>query len=72
MAKPATGKWPRIQFEITCHTCNDKFKFSVYYGESAVWGNQCGDKLARWAFHEGHNAEVLYEFYDGHKMNATG
>lgn len=71
MAKKATGKWPRVQFEITCHTCNDKFKFSIYYGQSTVWGNQCADKLARWAFHEGHDVDVIYEFYDGHNLGAT-
>jgi hypothetical protein len=36
MAKAATGKWPRVQLEITCRTCNDTFKFSIYYGRSTV------------------------------------
>ena len=71
MAKAATGKWPRVQFEIHWCTCADKFKFSIYYGQSIVWGNQCADKLARWAFQEGHDVDVLYEFYDGHKLGAT-
>lgn len=71
MAKAATGKWPRVQFEIHCRTCDDQFKFSIYYGQSTVWGHQCADKLARWAFHEGHDVDVIYEFYDGYKLGAT-
>ena len=72
MAKSATGKWPRGQFAITCRTCDDKFKFSIYYGESNIWGNQSADQMARWAFHEGHDVQVVYEFYDGHRLGASG
>lgn len=53
MAKAATGRWSWVSVEIHVRTCADKFKFSIYYGQSTLWGNQCAGKLARWAFHEG-------------------
>ena len=71
MPKPATGKWPRIQFTIICHTCKTQSKFSIYYGESTIWANQNAHKLAEWAQHEGYDVEVQYDFYDGHERGAA-
>jgi hypothetical protein len=71
MPKPATSKWPRVQFLIECHTCKTKFRFSIHYGESTIWSNSSAGKLAEWAQHEGHDVELHYEFYDGYDRSAT-
>ncbi len=71
MAKPATGKWPRVQLNVYCRTCDVRVRFSVYYGESTIWGNS-GRSLAKWAQHEEHDVDVQYEFYHGRKMTVTG
>jgi hypothetical protein len=71
MPKPATGKWPRVQFMIHCHTCDVKIKLSIQYGASTIWSTSSASKLAEWAQHEGHDLEWRYEFYDGHDRSAT-
>ncbi len=71
MAKPATGNWPRVQLSIHCRTCDEQFKFSVDYGESSIWNNSSGYRLAQWARHENHDVAIEYEFYHGRKRKAT-
>lgn len=72
MIKPAAGKWPRVQLVIHCQTCNWHTRFSIYYGESTIWGNQNASHFAEWASHEDHDVQVSYEFTHGRKMTATG
>jgi hypothetical protein len=31
--KEPTGKWSRLQFVLTCKTCDEKITLSIYYGE---------------------------------------
>lgn len=71
MIKPATGKWPRVQMNIHCRTCDCRLRFSVYYGESTIWGTG-GSSMAEWAEHEEHDLDVQHEFYHGREMTATG
>ena len=60
-----TGKWPRIQFEITCHTCDEVIRFSIYYGESNIWNNTDAPKMTAWRKHlaDGHQVTVQHIFY---------
>lgn len=72
MIKPAKSKWPSVQLIIHCHTCNQQFRITIHYGESAIWGGQVGSTFAEWASHDEHDVEVRYDFYHGYKMSATG
>ena len=71
MPKSATGNWPRVQLSIDCRTCDEQFKFSVYYGESSIWNNTSARRLAQWVRHEDHDVAIEYEFYDGRKRRET-
>lgn len=61
------GKYSRVQFIFTCHTCDKVIRFSIYYGQNSIWNNKDADKLASWIEHEGHDTNLTYEFHIGDK-----
>jgi hypothetical protein len=61
------AKYPRVQLIITCKTCDETIRFSIYYGENQIWNNKDAEKMHEWARHvsAGHEVVLEYDFYEG-------
>ncbi len=61
------AKYPRVQFVITCKTCDTKIIFSIYYGRNNIWNNKDAGKMENWVkcATAGHEVEIEFNFHEG-------
>ncbi len=65
------ARYPRVQFVVTCRTCEETITFSIYFSWSTIWNDRDGGKMGRWQAHvaAGHDVSVTHTFFPGWGWN---